>query len=673
MTLDTEVIVVGGGPVGLGLATELALHGVRAVLIERRTDPSVQPRAKLTNLRSMALLRRWGLADEVRRRAPLPDGYPSDIVFCTRMTGWLLARFDNALSTAATPDAPYAEPAQQIPQTVLEEVLRTQLMGAPTVEVRIGTSVVDLRQSEDRAEVLLDTGEQLTCSYIVGCDGSQSTVRRGTGISMNGGAPLATNVGIVFRAPDLHAMHDLGRAVHYWTINPEMPAILGPLDAEDGWWFHATAVDPSTDVKSIDAHSWLIAAVGKRFDAEILAVDPWIAHRVVAQDYRRGRVFLAGDAAHLHPPMGGYGMNLGIGDAVDLGWKLAARLRGWGGEAILDSYQTERQSLAHRVIRESVDNYRILGNNLSAPNIERADATGDRARQEAARRIKENKRKEFSSTGLQLGYRYDHSPLIVSDGTPPPPLDVGRLAPTARPGHLLPHQWIEEGVALADLLKASSFTLLRCGADADVAGLVKDAERRSIPLTVVALDLDSDDRALLGAPLVLVRPDQHVAWRGHSISDPTGLLNRVTGTTVVGPAGADGQAGANGRAAAHGQAGSERRQAWVIRWAAQVPAAELMPLLPQHHAYRRRLIEAGALLGTRPFGSADAAVDDHSVWLVIASTAEEAERLTAAEPWAAAGLRRCTLQAWALVTAAVPGGTSPSSLNRSGRNGQCVQ
>jgi 2-polyprenyl-6-methoxyphenol hydroxylase-like FAD-dependent oxidoreductase len=348
-----EVLVVGGGPVGLGLAVELGLRGIRTLLIEQSDRAARQPRAKTTNVRSMETMRRWGVAQRIRDAAPLPPGYPTDVVFATRLFGHRLAKFHNAFfgtqhATQAARDERFAERAQWIPQYKVEAALRARAAELPGVALRFGTRLDGIAQDADGVvaevtEPATGTRRTLRAAYAIGADGARSAMRQAIGARMEGRHAYAQHVNLVIRAPALREAMQREPAIMYWLVNPDAAGFCGPMEGDDLWFF-MFALAPGEAVPDHDAlRDRLDRAFGRRVGAEILVVDPWSAHSLIADRYRAGRILLAGDACHLHPPFGGYGMNLGIGDAVDLGWKLAAVLRGWGGARLLDSYEAERR------------------------------------------------------------------------------------------------------------------------------------------------------------------------------------------------------------------------------------------------------------------------------------------------------------------------------------------
>jgi 2-polyprenyl-6-methoxyphenol hydroxylase-like FAD-dependent oxidoreductase len=363
---STQVLVAGGGPVGLATAVELGRRGIRCVVVEpRETVSRARPRCKTVNVRTMEHLRRWGLADRLRERAPLPVGWSQDIVFCTTLAGRELSRFHGVLGLADGGER-YPEQGQQAPQFVLEELLRETVDALRPCVLATGWSVESLDRKPAEVQVSLvdaaGTRTVVTADYVVGADGPRSVVRDLIGAHYVGEHALRPNFGMVFRAPGLweHVAH--GPAVQYWTVNPEAPGIVGPLDRSETWWCIAFGVDRETGTG--EAHSLVRALTGVDTEVEVLSTDPWTARMQLVDRVREGRVFLAGDAAHLNPPFGGHGLNTGVGDAVDLGWKLAAVLDGWGGPALLDSYEAERRPVQDRVIAEATANMTVLSTEL---------------------------------------------------------------------------------------------------------------------------------------------------------------------------------------------------------------------------------------------------------------------------------------------------------------------
>jgi len=533
--LETEVIVVGGGPVGLALALELGMQGRRCLLVERHERVGFAPRAKTTNVRSRELMRRWGIAHRLAAASPFGVDYPSNVVFATRLGGRELARFANAFYCAPVRDERFAEHAQWIPQYKVEDVLRTRAAEFRNVTLRFATELVDWRETPEGIDARLSdlaTGERVDvrAAYLVGADGARSTVREKLGIRMEGRSPLSHHHNIVFRAPGLAKRHALGPAVMYWLVNPDVPAVVAPLDAGDLWTFGG----PKLTVADTNPESMIRAALALDADVEILSRDDWTAHQLVAERYRAGRAFLVGDACHLHPPFGGYGMNMGIGDAVDLGWKLAATLQGWGGPALLDSYEIERRPIHRCVVDEAVHNLGYTSHKLVLDGIEEATPSGDAARAAAAAQILDTKRREFDSLGVVIGAAYGASPVLGDEAEAPGIQEATHYTPSARAGARAPHAWLADGTAhgasLFDRFATSGMTLMATRElDADAqAAFHRAAAEAGIPLTIIAPH-DERLRSLYQASLVLVRPDQHVAWRGDDTAEACAMLRRAAG------------------------------------------------------------------------------------------------------------------------------------------------
>lgn len=532
----TEVLIVGAGPVGLALANELGMRGVKTMLVEQHDRVGSQPRAKTTNVRTMELMRRWGLAEKVRDASGLPRGYPTDVFFMTRLFGHELAHIRNAFNGYLERDQRYSEAAQWIPQYVIEAVLRDGARRWPSVDLRFQTRLERLDQSDtgvtahltkldDAAAMIVDA------AYVVGADGARSTVRDLIGVDMTGQHGLAHHYNTIIRVPEFGANPPRQRGIMYWLVNPESPAVMTPMDTDNTWTFGTSLKEDKSELSPAEIRWRLHKSVGREIDYEVLAVDRWSGHRLIADRYRDRRIFLAGDACHLHPPFGGFGMNMGVGDAVDLGWKLAAVLRGWGGGALLDSYETERRPIHLRVLDVSVQNYSVLSEHLVRDHIDSDDAHGQTVRANLTAEILKSKMQEFKSLGVVLGSHYSGSPIIVGDGTVPPEATVTNFEPSAHPGCLAPHMWLDEKTSLYDKFGAG-FTLLVVDPKAEdhANDFSQAAVSLGLPLSVVSLRIEGMAR-LYEAPLALIRPDHHVAWRGSGNStNVQDVLLRASGS-----------------------------------------------------------------------------------------------------------------------------------------------
>ena len=532
--IETSVVVVGGGPVGLAVAIELGLRGVRCMLVEQRDGTVSVPKMGLVNTRSMEFCRRWGVAERVKAAA-FPKDYPGDVIYVTSMTGYELARIGipSVRDRGRLPHTP--EGKCRISQLYFDPLLKDFASTIPAVTLCHRTRMDSFEQDDDGVTVRitdLATGREETvkAAYLVGCDGIESAIREALGIGLQGQIYPEHHLTAFFRCPSYLSMHDKGPTIHSYLIGPE--GLWGHLNAVNGrdlWRLELNGLKPGADTQSIDVDAALRRAVGCAFDYEKIAAMPWSCRQMVADRYRVGRVFLAGDAIHQNTPTGGHGMNTGMGDAVDLGWKLAAVLEGWGGGALLDSYESERRPVAVRNVREARENFerqtkfppsdRIAEDSPAGKSQRKAFAEGLRAIDEA---------RQFDNEGVGLGYRYEPSPICIADGTAPPADDAKVYRQTARPGSRAPHAWLADGRSTLDLFGAG-FTLLRFTDDADTARIAAAAARRGFPLSVTRV-AEPEIAARYEQALVLVRPDGHVAWRGAvAPDDAVALVDRVRG------------------------------------------------------------------------------------------------------------------------------------------------
>ena len=537
--LDTRVLIIGAGPTGLSTAIELGHRGIPCLVIEKNPRVGYAPRAKTTNIRTREHMRRWGIADELKRAAPFGVYHPSNIVFVTSLSGHEIARFENALYCAPGKNPMYSEHAQWIPQYTVEEVLRAHAQSLPSVELRFNCELLSIEQDARQVHSQLrdlESGQAFAVhsEFLVGADGSRSTVRECMGVKMEGSYGLSRNYNVVFHAPGLDKAHAHGPAIMFWQINAELPNLIGPMDKGDKWFFMPTGVPKGFDFEPSQAPDLIRKSTGIDLPYTVLSSDEWQANRLLAERYRDRRVFLAGDACHLHPPFGGYGMNMGVSDGVDLGWKFAAVLQGWGGEKLLESYELERKPVHGFVLDEAVANHSILSNHLWQDGLDEDSTHGAQLRAQVGKKIEAAKMREFNTLGVVLGYRYDHSPILTSDGTPAPAQDFVNYVPSARPGCLAPHAWLHDGSSLYDHFGEGFTWLVTDGSDTcELGGLVKAAQQLGMPLKVIQPEPIAL-RDLYRARYALIRADQHVAWRGDEVpGDLAKVLRQVTGQVMA--------------------------------------------------------------------------------------------------------------------------------------------
>lgn len=533
---ESTVAIIGGGPAGLATAIELGMRGVSCVVLEKTERGGYAPRAKTTHTRTREHMRRWGIADKLAAASPFGVDYPINVVFATRLGGKLIKRFENALQCSPQRDDRYSEHSQWIPQYKLERVMRDHVAIIPEIELRFGAEYLGFEQDRDGVTVRfrdLDGAERsLRTRYLIGADGARSKVRDDIGAKMVGTYGLSRNYNIIFRAPGLAEAHHLGPGAMYWQLNPECPSLIGPMDQGDLWFFMPSNLPENKIFTDEEAVAAIKVSTGIDLPYEILSSDEWVASRLLADRYREGRVFLVGDSCHLHPPFGGFGMKLGIADGVDIGWKIAAVEQGWGGTALLYTYELERRHVHEYVLDEAEANHSVLPNRLVREGLDDEGPVGEALRAELAKVIEQAKAAEFYALGVVLGYSYGNSPTIIDDGTQSTWVRSREYRPTAIPGCLAPHKWLGD-TSLYDLF-GEGFTLLVMarGHEADVARARTDAERSGTPLKIVELS-EAGLLDLYEQPLAVIRPDQHVAWRG-SEWPPEGILARLTGRSEVG-------------------------------------------------------------------------------------------------------------------------------------------
>ncbi len=540
--VDASVVIAGAGPVGLATAIELGTRGIDCVVLEPRTRlSSLRPRAKSSSVRTMEHFRRWGLADRLRAAAALPVDFSRQAVFCTSLLGHEITRVNDCFGLTPERRPEFAESGQQVTQPVVETVLREALAELPTVRTAFGWSLTDCTPLgpdspvEVRARAADGRTAQVTARYLVGADGPGSVTRSAVGVRLEGADDARVNRSIVFRSPGLADRVPHGPAVHYWVINSWFSGVMGRMDLADTWWLNVSLTALEDD-GPLSAESLVRAYIGGPADIEVLSTDTWHARMQLTDTYRVGPVFLAGDAAHLNPPWGGHGYNTGIGDAVNLGWKLAAVLQGWAGPRLLDSYQAERRAVAQETIGWTTSTMRASVAMRPSPSLEAHGPDGLRERAALAETVRATMDGEFHSLGLVLGYAYTGSPVVEHEardaGDPLPVVEsLTEYRPTTTPGARLPHAWLPDGTSLYDAL-GEGLTLVVHHRESGADELVTAADRAGIPLTVVRLDgmvPPPDDEAAA----VLVRPDQHIAWRGAgkplSAAEADAVLARVTG------------------------------------------------------------------------------------------------------------------------------------------------
>jgi 2-polyprenyl-6-methoxyphenol hydroxylase-like FAD-dependent oxidoreductase len=514
----TSVIIAGGGPVGLGLACELGLRGIDCMLVEKRDGSVTVPKQSMVSSRNMEFCRRWGVAKAVRT-AVWPESYPRDFIYLDTLRGRELLRVRQASFAQRDPHDYTPEAPCPCPQIYFDPILMARMRMFATVRPHYNTSLDSFAQ--DDAGVAARLTDQITgrtrtvCTrYLVGCDGPAGTIREQLGIRLEGRGTIAKSLNLYFRSAELPAFHDKGWARFYRVIDETgCWGELIPMDGKELW--RLTVFD--APLSNAEPDFLLRKMAGGAFPYEMLSVSPWDRHDYIATSYGRGRVFISGDAAHQCSPTGGIGMHTGLEEVVNLAWKLDAMLAGWGGPALLASYEAERRPIAIRNVEYATRTYNAIA---SIPGLRGADDPADWNKQPP--------RWLSIPEHLKSQYCYEHSPVCAAEDAAPEP-ETAEFVPSSRPGSRAPHAWMADGHSTVDLF-GDGFVLLRLGADPpDAASLSRAASACGVPLSVTTL-ADQDVATLYGKPLVLVRPDGHVAWRGDEPpADAQALIDHVRG------------------------------------------------------------------------------------------------------------------------------------------------
>lgn len=548
--LQIPVAIVGGGPVGLMLALFLDRCGVRSVLFNTEETTRWHPKGSAQGARTMEHFRRLDIADAVRALG-LPADHPTDVIYFTRFGGWELARVpmpsaaEIRRAIAAAPNTDQVpEPLHRANQMYVEKFLLDHVHTRPNIVVRFGWRVEDF--ADDGDGVTLNAicerdGKRETwrSAYLAGCDGGQGMLRRALGIYYSGeslqqaymgGRMFSTHVRVPTLARDFLRKD---RGFQYWVINPELRTTITSINGSDEFMFWTRPKHENADADDRAVADAMRRSTNSDIAVEVLAHHPWTAGMaLVAERYGAGRVFLAGDSVHLFTPTGGFGMNTGVDDAANLAWKLAAMLQGWGGSGLLASYEAERKPIALRNTGAAKQLSKNIGDIAISPAVEDDSSAGEQARRELGAVLLAAGGPQYASIGVQLGARYDGSPIVAENGAPPAD-DFIDYRPSSVPGGRAPHFWMDHGRSFGSSLfdrLGTGFSLLRLGSKAPTgSALANAAARAGIPLKVLDCP-DGEVRDLYGCDLALIRPDQHVAWRGNAdASDADRLLARAVG------------------------------------------------------------------------------------------------------------------------------------------------
>jgi 2-polyprenyl-6-methoxyphenol hydroxylase-like FAD-dependent oxidoreductase len=564
--VETDVLIAGGGPFGLMLANELGRRDIKCLLVDPKASTAFNPQANATQARTMEHFRRLGFAQEIRAQG-LPPHHPTDITYLTRFSGIELARL-RLPTAAAAPQAikamsgswSAAELPHRVSQKFVEVTLRQHAEKWASNDIRYGWKLESFKDeslsSNNTGSVAashpiqariqqVNSAEPVSldvrAKYFIGADGARSFVRHELGIAWGGATGFKRNfmggkmLAVYLKAPHFYEQNPNDRAWMYVIVNPELRAFIMSVDGVSEFAFHVQMADDAATeaLTAEDAKRLFALAYGQAMDIEILSMATWLAgHALVADSFQKGRVFLGGDAVHLFTPTGGLGYNTAVEDAVNLGWKLSAVLKGQAQPTLLDSYEIERKPLAIRntgYAKQFADSIGLFDADKALEDISPA---GEQARSIASDYLNGHARREFNIPGVTFGGRYIHSPLIVEDGTQAPADAANTYIPSACPGGRPPHAWLPDGSSLFDHFNFE-WTLLVLGEDK--GPLAQDALKFSEAALQCHLDfkvLRFDSQELLDlyeANLVLIRPDQIVAWRGTNAHQAMQVLKQASG------------------------------------------------------------------------------------------------------------------------------------------------
>ena len=531
--MDTQVIIVGAGPVGLTLAIDLGRRGVRCILLEQKDAPQFLPKMERCNARTMEIYRRMDVAQKIRA-AGFPRDVPMDVFIVTSLIEPPLLHLPypsvaqaEAEIAVCTDGSMPLEPYQLISQYTLEPLLKSVADSLPSVDVRYGCEFISFEQDSGGVRARVKRGgteSSLSAHYLAGCDGGSSNVRRQLGIKLQGEANLLQLRQALYRCDDLFERIPIGKGRHYHVADPHHSFLI-VQDSTRHFTLHAV-VDSDDEMKVMFERT-----VAMPVTYEMLSCQPWRQNLLLADSYGAGRVFLAGDAVHLVIPTGGLGMNSGVGDAIDLSWKLAATLQGWGGPGLLASYDVERRQVGARNVEASrhASRGRRAWRAAYKPDIRDKTPEGAATRANLARIADVEQRKSNEMIGAELGYRYEGSPIIAREAGEPPPANFMKYEPTTWPGARLPHVWLSDKTALHDRI-GDGYTLLQLGGAQGSGGdLARAFGVYKAPFTVLDIG-DESARDVYGHDLLLLRPDLHVVWRGNrGPADPARLAALATG------------------------------------------------------------------------------------------------------------------------------------------------
>ena len=535
--VDTPVLIVGGGPVGMTMALCLAKRGIASYLVELRVADAL-PDVKCNHIsaRSMELFRSLGISEDLRA-AGLPDDYPHDVSYRTSTLGEEIARIHipgrtTRLTDHSGPDGnwPTPEPPHRINQRFIEPILRQHVQKEALITCLYRHQVLGFTQDENKVNAQVQNLElpgtsafTLHATYMVGCDGGRSMVRKGIDAKLVGDEVVQRVQSTCIRAPQLISKMKVPPAWAMFTVNPRRSGNIYAIDGKEVWLIHNYLRDQEADFESVD-RDWAIRAilgVDDDFEYEVMSKEDWFGRRLVSDKLQQGLVFVAGDAAHLWVPYAGYGMNAGLADASNLAWHLAAQLELWASPLALSAYQKERHPITEQVSRFAMNHAHAMSKRRREipANLEDNTTEGEMARTTFGKDLYELNVQQYCCAGLNFGYFYDQSPIMLYDDETAPDYSMGSFTPSTVTGCRAPHFWLAEGRSLYDELgKAYTLLCLKPVEPSALAWLTNAAAQARMPLKIMDLSGLENVPPAYKHPYVMVRSDAHTVWRGHEIT-----------------------------------------------------------------------------------------------------------------------------------------------------------
>lgn len=494
MQNDYDVIIIGGGPTGVALGIELGLNSIRTLILEKHSAPLLSPRAMSLNVRTMELMQRWGVAEKLKSERLLPDEFAQGGVWCSALNGTTYAKVnsDDQIDSEKS-----AEKALRIPLYITEAVLRERLSKFDCVTLLKNHTVIDVGIENNKVIVKAENRDtkthcEFSADYAVGCDGANSVTRESMKIVFHELAPKRSVVNVMFEASELASKISVEKGFLFYMLHP-IPGAMGPVDLKRGLWY-AQIINAAneTDCSKINVSEILEKMIGFSFQKEIVSAYLWDMQIKLAEHFSKdNRVFLLGDSAHAFAPTGGFGLNTGLGDVTNLGWKLAAVIHKKASDHLLKTFEIERKPVCLRNLEAAEKNAQAIIETRKAFPPEK-DPVG------FAKANAENAKRHALVNGLAMGYAYFDSPLTrLLENQSTEPMPPHAYTPTVKPGYFLPYKKINEKT-IYELLSPTHWTLIVCG-------------KEKVKIQLPQLKILHVPENTYQSRYILIRPDWHIA------------------------------------------------------------------------------------------------------------------------------------------------------------------